>query len=169
MAVAYRRGFEAFACYRPTGTRYDLGDLASDPNNNTGCAADVDLVRIAGRYAAWAHADFCTAIARFYIFRRDLSTGRHLRGEPTGTGPCAGPQQCSDIGIGRPSQIVLDSRASVAWIAGDNRVDEVWRFDSRGRRRLARGADIDRNFLQLRAHVLTWRQAGTLHHASLRP
>jgi hypothetical protein len=170
MAVAYQVGYEAYACYRPTGRRFDLGDLASDPGNNEGCADDVDLVRVAGRYAAWAHGDFCYASSRFHVFRRDLRSGRRLRGEPTGTRSCpATSPNCGNVGIGRASALVLTRHASIAWIATDGDTAEVWRFDGRGRRRLAAGSDIDLRFLHRRDRRVEWRKGGVVHQASLRP
>jgi hypothetical protein len=118
--------------------------------------------------SAWAQADFCHADQLFHVYRLDLATGRSLRGQPTGTSSCPRSQpSCGDVGIGRATALVLDSRASVAWIAGDNGTTEVWRLD--GRRRLASGPDIDARSLRRRHRSIEWRQGGTVHRASLGP
>jgi hypothetical protein len=64
---------------------------------------------------------------------------------------------------------VLTARGFVAWIAQNTETAEVWRYDRRGGKRLARGADIDRFFLKRRCHAIEWRQGGVVHRASLRP
>lgn len=170
-SVAYRIRYEAYFCHEPTRRRYDMGDLASDPRSpESSCFLNVDLLRVAGRYGAWAQADFCHADQLYHVYRMDLATGKPLRGEPTGSSSCPQSQpSCGGVGIGPATGLVLDSRASIAWIAAGDGTTEVWRLDGRGRRRLAAGSDIDRKSLKRRRHAVEWRQAGVVHRASLRP
>jgi hypothetical protein len=169
--VAYHKKGLAFACSRRTGKHYELGPLVSaSDGGDSSCVEDVDLVHVAGPYVAWAHASLCHAPPRYHIFRRNLKTGRFLRGQSTGTSPCPAEEPaCGEVGIGRASALVLTSHGSIAWIAGNDQVDEVWRYDGRGRAQLARGSDIDRAFLRRCGRVVEWRQGGSLRSASLKP
>ena len=133
------------------------------------CEESVNHVRIAGRYVAWAYDVLCGGEAH-YVLRADVRRGRSLRGQPTGVRSCPQPAtSCPGVGIGPVTRLVLDKGASTAWIAGNGETAEVWRYDGRGRGLLARGPDVDRSFLRLRAHRVTWRQGGSAHRASLRP
>jgi hypothetical protein len=166
LAVAYKRGDAAYACYRRTGRRLSIG--SEGPSSS--CSEAVSLIRISSRYAAWNVEQFCFAQAQYHIFRANLKKGQLLKGEPTGTPSCpSATPSCGAVGNGPASALVLTKRASVAWIAGSGETVEVWSYDHAGRKLLARGSAIDRAYLRLRHNEISWREAGDLHRATLRP
>jgi hypothetical protein len=170
--VAYSIRYTLYGCYRPTGRKFLIGDLSSDPNPpSSSTSGSVDHPRVAGHFMAWADTLQRTTLeTEHHVLRVDLRSGKRLRGEPTGTSPCPDPQTfCGSVGIGPVSRLVIDDRASIGWIAANDSTAEVWRVDSRGRKRLAAGSDIDRKSLKRHGHTIEWRQGGTSHSASLRP
>jgi hypothetical protein len=164
LAVAYASRDDVHACYRPTGARYFLGYRdVPEPN-----AENVDLVRVNGFYVVWGASDQRFGYFNSRVFRLNLRTGR-IRGQTTGTDhQCPGGGFCG-FGNGPTRQLVLNGRGSFAWISGGGESAEVWRSDGRGRKRLARGSDVDATFLRRRGRTVEWREAGTVRRASLRP
>lgn len=73
------------------------------------------------------------------------------------------------FGIGPVGSLVVNPRGSAAWAASGDGMNEVWRVDGSGRRRLARGEDIDPSSLRRRENLIEWRQAGVPRRETLTP
>ena len=150
---------------------YELGIPFS--GSETG-GSSTGMFRLAGPIVAYETSSttemFPGARYEDWIIVRNLATGRVLHKLPTGTEAAA---KNRNVGIGPAYAIVLNSRGSVAWIAGTKSVAgtpgqyQVHAFDRTGARTLAVGADIAPTSLALAGSTLYWTQGGEPFSAPL--
>jgi hypothetical protein len=155
--VYYNRGGRPFSCYRLTGRRTALDsqvDRFYTPRD-----AKLGLLRITKRILGYTWID--PGIPAIYIHSVDMRTARFKHRTKIE------PLVVIDPSAVAVPHIVVNAAGSLAWIQRVEGFYSVWRFDRRGRKRLA--ADTTRRIasLRLRGTRLTWRQAGRLRSASL--
>ncbi len=165
-------GSNVHACLLSTGRPRWLTPDDQGTCSNTGCET-VAAVSLAGRYVAYYDSwsvDYDNASGDSLIVL-DLRSGKVVLGADTGTGA-----DCPGCVGGRvyPSVVrtVLRPTASVAWTNTTDwtgpAVNEVWKTDRGGRRRLDRGTTVDPNSLRLHGSTITWTDGGSRRTASLR-
>lgn len=154
LARVYEDGL-IYACYRRTGRTFTIyfGDTIGDPG----------IVRLAGTRVAFDYVDDTSRGSedRSVIALRNVRTGRsrRIRVPEAATG-------ATDMVL-KPN----GSLAEIRYVVLPSQFDpvlQVRRFDGRGKRLLATGADIGPRSLTLSGSTLRWRQGGNARRAFLR-
>jgi hypothetical protein len=161
LTLAFETGGDVYACNRRTGRRWWIGS-----GETLGAGTEVaSVVRVSGRYVAWAEYDGSLGYPNHRVFRQNVVTGA-FKAWPSGDREC--PRYCGE-GIGPTRQLVVNPRGSLAWVAWDGQTAEVWRVDGRGLVRLARGTEVDSTFIRRRNGLIEWREGGVVRRDTLDP
>jgi hypothetical protein len=149
-------------CIRSARRAYELGGPGVSSSSG---GAGTRQFALAGSIVAWEKWSN-TGMGQpkqkeWVVFVRDLRTGRILNKLPTGTATVK-----EWTGVGPTSEIVVDSRGDVAWIARVADEEglhgyEVHVADRSGARTLATGVDIAPKSLAIAGTTLYWTQGGT--------
>jgi hypothetical protein len=156
--VYYDRRARPWACRRRTGRRTRLDrfvDAFYAPRD-----ARLGQLRISGDVLGYTWID--PGIPAVYVHSVDLRSSRYLRRTRIEPRVVIDPAAVAVTGI------ALRPTGGIAWIQRLEGAVSVWRFDSRGRRRLDARRRIFVRSLRLAGTLLSWRQAGILRRSTLR-
>jgi hypothetical protein len=135
--------------------------------------------RLAGRYVAYEQISYEPEGTVYYLLTvRDLRRGTWHTISPSYVHVDGGNQDGEDLGY--VSDVVLRKNGSVAWIScypvypsdydcrDQGAPTEVWRRDSRGRKRLDASTEVGLRSLKRRGATITWRHGREMRSAALR-
>jgi hypothetical protein len=147
---------------------YELGIPVYGSFANAGGTQDITMGGPMVAYEQFSHVEAGEGRegkTEFWVFVRDLRSGRVLHRVPTGT---AGAPHV--IGAGFTTAIVVKGDGAVAWIValGPPGEYQIRALDGSGARLLASGAGIDPHSLALAGSTVYWTQQGRPSSSALR-
>lgn len=163
--VVLRRGDTLYACFRSSGRRSTLGQVATGGTAGT----VVRRIRVAGNYVAFEQATVGQSLLSYSVVVIDARRGTR-RHRPTGTPTSTrGPSGELLVGIGPTTDVAVTSSGAAAWIARpmSGSLLEVHYFRGSRERLLQRASTIDEGSLLLGPKTVSWIDRGQLRYSAI--